>query len=167
LLVILVLTTLGAPIKNTLPPQAKPLSATPQGATQQSGNTNSSLNPNAVAPPATTSSSEPATQSQPSASGVEREPQLRRIAEFSGRGIKTTGTFTVNSSWRISWGTIQNDFGAGNFQIYVYDAKGDLVTVAANVMGESEDYSIVHQAGTYYLTINSTQPYIVEVDELV
>jgi len=78
------------------------------------------------------------------------------IKTWTGSGIKQTETFYVASSeWRISWQT-SNIRYAGILQIFVYDDKGNLVSLAANVMGESSDASYIHGGpGKYYLDINS------------
>jgi len=80
------------------------------------------------------------------------------IKSWSGSGIKETEAFTVNANeWRISWNSRNEVFrGAGIFQIYVKDATGKLISVAANKLGVGEDVSYVHAPqGRYYLTINS------------
>jgi len=53
-----------------------------------------------------------------------------------------------------------------NFQIYVYNLDGSLKNVAANVIGESSDYSIIRGSGDYYLMINTAQPYEIKVESL-
>jgi len=51
-----------------------------------------------------------------------------------------------------------------NFQIYIYNSDGSLKSVAANVIGESSDYSIIRGSGDYYLSINTAQPYEIKVE---
>jgi hypothetical protein len=53
-----------------------------------------------------------------------------------------------------------------NFQIHVYNSDGSLKNVAANVIGESSDYSIIRGSGDYYLMINTAQPYEIKVESL-
>ncbi len=87
------------------------------------------------------------------------------IDSFEGNGIKNTETFTIPSNeWRISWDTRSGEYGDMNFQIFVYSEDGDLVGVAANVIGEDEDSSIMRGAGDYYLTINTAQPYEITIE---
>jgi hypothetical protein len=45
--------------------------------------------------------------------------------------------------------------GAGIFQIYVHNDRGELVSLAANKQGTGRDTSYVRGKGRYYLMINS------------
>ncbi len=88
----------------------------------------------------------------------------QRIASWTGSGIKTTESFTVGPEWKIVWSTQPGQYGAANFQIYVSEAgTGAPADVAANIIGAGSDESYVHHAGTYYLEMNSGQPWAVEV----
>ncbi|KPU44289.1 hypothetical protein OXPF_24570 [Oxobacter pfennigii] len=94
------------------------------------------------------------------------EVKWTEVTRFEGNSIKDTGTFEITSSeWRISWDTKPGDYGAMNFQIYIYKPDKSLVDVAANVIGESKDSSVQRGSGEYYLTINSAQPYTVIIEE--
>jgi hypothetical protein len=92
---------------------------------------------------------------------------LREVASWQGDGIKNTEAFTITKqTWYVMWATTPGKHGDMNFQIYVYrEGSGELVGVAANVIGESRDYSVFRGTGQYYLTINSGQPYTVVVME--
>ena len=88
-----------------------------------------------------------------------------QITSFSGNGIKNTETFTIPSrEWRISWDTSPGEYGAMNFQIFVYNEDGSLEGVAANVIGADKDSSIMRGTGNYYLMINTAQPYTVIIE---
>ena len=88
------------------------------------------------------------------------------VVSWEGNGIKNTETFHISSNvWRISWDTKPEQYGEMNFQIYVFDADGALVDIAANVIGEDSDNSIMRGSGDYYLKINTGQPYEVIVAE--
>lgn len=88
------------------------------------------------------------------------------VAEWSGNSIKNTETFHITSNeWTISWDTEPGKYGEMNFQIYVYDANGNLKDVAANVIGASNDHTIERGSGDYYLTINTAQPYTIQVKQ--
>jgi len=92
-------------------------------------------------------------------------PTWHEIARWEGKSIKNTETFhSPSQEWRISWDTKPGDYGAMNFQIFVYSDAGDLIDVAANVIGEDKDSTIIRGAGDYYLTINTAQPYVVIVE---
>ena len=88
------------------------------------------------------------------------------VVSWEGKGIKNTETFHISSNvWRISWDTKPGQYGEMNFQIYVFDANGELIDIAANVIGEDSDNSIMRGSGDYYLKINTGQPYEVIVTE--
>jgi len=92
-----------------------------------------------------------------------------QIAQWTGQSIKDTETFYVGSSqWRLNWDTQPGQYGAMNFQIYVYKADGTPHGnfVVANVIGADQDSSVIRGSGDFYLTINTGQPYTITVDEL-
>jgi hypothetical protein len=91
------------------------------------------------------------------------------IATWTGKSIKNTELFHISTNqWKISWETWPGEFGAMNFQIYIYEADGTphAPFVAANVIGEDTDSSIVRGIGDYYFTFNTGQPYKVVVEEI-
>lgn len=89
-----------------------------------------------------------------------------KVAQWQGKSIKNTETFNISSrEWRISWETKAGEYGEMNFQIYVYNSDGDLVSVAANVIGYDKDSTIIRGKGSYYLMINTAQPYTIIVEE--
>jgi len=91
--------------------------------------------------------------------------QWQKVAQWSGNGIKSTPTFTVGSEWAIEWATQPGEYGDTNFQIFIESTDGGLVDLAANIIGRGHDTSYYHEAGTYYLKINSGQPWNVAVWE--
>ncbi len=96
----------------------------------------------------------------------EAKKDWQEVAKWSGSAIKNTETFHISSdTWVISWLTEPGKFGEMNFQIYVHKANGELVTVAANVIGKNEDHSVMRGKGDYYLMINSAQIYSVVILE--
>jgi hypothetical protein len=87
------------------------------------------------------------------------------ITTIKGRGMKKTESFSIPSNeWRITWVTQPGQYGAMNFQIYVYSADGILKDVAANVIGKDEDSTIMRGSGSYYLDINTAQPYVIKIE---
>jgi hypothetical protein len=80
------------------------------------------------------------------------------IKSWSGSGIKETEFFSVGSTeWRISWSS-RNEArpGTGLLQVYVKDANGKVVSIAANKQGPGQDVSYIHSpSGRYYVMINS------------
>jgi hypothetical protein len=88
------------------------------------------------------------------------------VAEWSGSGIKNTETFHITSdTWYVGWATKPGQYGNMNFQICIYNADGSLKGIAANVIGASNDQTVMRGSGDYYLEINSGQPYDVVVQE--
>jgi len=92
------------------------------------------------------------------------------VIRWKGKSTKNTETFRISSNeWRVSWMTKEMSLGnmtiPGNFQLYLYDNDGNLKGIAANVMGNDKDSSYQRGAGNYYFSINSSQPYIVIVEE--
>lgn len=98
---------------------------------------------------------------------AEAEPKWRTVKEFAGSSIKNTATFAITGDeWRIRWSTRQGKYGAMNFQIYVHDAETDsLKDLAANVIGEGSDETVIRGSGRYYLKFNTAQPYKAVVEE--
>ena len=88
------------------------------------------------------------------------------VGRWQGKGTKNTETFHIPSQeWKIAWSTKPGDLGAMNFSIMVYKTGGSFpITVAANVIGEDADQSIMRGDGNYYLTIATAQPYMVTVE---
>ena len=80
-----------------------------------------------------------------------------KIAEWSGVGMKSTELFTVGPEWAIEWGTEPGKLRDMIFTIYTHDARGGLNGVDGNIIGAGHDTSYKHQAGTYYLKVNSGQ----------
>ena len=87
------------------------------------------------------------------------------VESWSGKATKNTETFRIDSDlWRISWKTKPADLGEFVFQIYIYK-DGELVNLAANVIGTDEDSTVMRGAGNYYLNINTGQPYTIKVEQ--
>ncbi len=84
---------------------------------------------------------------------VPKPKEWRVLKNWQGQGIKKTEMFTVSSQWRIVWDTRAGRYGSGIFAINVYNANGNMSDVAANVIGNSQDMSYQHKAGTYYLYV--------------
>ena len=88
------------------------------------------------------------------------------VTSWEGSSIKDTETFSITANeWRIQWSTKPGEHGEMNFQIYVYEANGELKSVAANIIGEGSDVSYIRGAGDYYLTINTAQPYTIVIEQ--
>lgn len=80
------------------------------------------------------------------------------VKEWSGNGIKQTESFSITGrEFRVVWKSSNEPFpNAGVLQIYVHNAAGELITLAANKQGVGEDTSHVRsRPGEHYLMINS------------
>ena len=116
-------------------------------------------------PAATQSQQEQAT---PAPVQPAREKKWIMIKTWRGEGIKSTEKFEiVADEWRINWKSYGEAFkDAGIMQIFVNDDNGNMMALAANVQGPSEDMSYIHNAGRFYLDINSANiKWIVTVEE--
>lgn len=97
---------------------------------------------------------------------VQIQSGWKKIAQWEGKATKNTETFFISTrEWRISWETRPGEYGDMNFQIYIYKENGDLVSLAANVIGYDKDNTIIRGAGNYYLEINTAQPYTIIIEE--
>lgn len=101
-----------------------------------------------------------ATSSKPAAA---KPAKWVKIAVFQGSGTKKTPKFTVGSEWKVKWDTKPGQYGDMNFMVDIYKEGSDMPDSVANVIGKSKDESCQYDSGTYYLDINSGQPYIVEI----
>jgi hypothetical protein len=87
----------------------------------------------------------------------------RLVKRFSGRATKDTETFQITADeWRIDWATRAGDF-EGNFVIHIYNSDGTEKGLAANVIGAGQDNTTIRGAGSYYLSIITSQPYAIEI----
>ncbi len=93
-------------------------------------------------------------------------PTWTKVASWAGSSTKNTENFTITGSeWRIVW-TCTSAPSGGIFQIYTYGKGQDLIGVAANSQGTDADTSYQHEgAGTYHLTINTTDKYTVLIEQ--
>ncbi len=89
----------------------------------------------------------------------------RQVARWEGKSSKNTETFHVPShEWRISWDTWRDEQGETTFAIFVYDAGGGYLGMAANVIGANSDSRTMQGSGDYYLGISTGQPYVIVVE---
>jgi hypothetical protein len=92
-----------------------------------------------------------------------RVPRRERVVlAQDGSGVTRTRPFTVERGWTIQWKAL----GRGVFQIYVKDAEGLIVDVAANETGPSSGTSYQPRAGTYFLETNASQSWSLQVVQL-
>ncbi|MDZ7801832.1 MAG: hypothetical protein U5K81_13725 [Trueperaceae bacterium] len=83
------------------------------------------------------------------------------VTEYQGDGIRNTRPFTVDAGWEIQW-TAQGDV----FQLYLHDASGELVGVAANQSGPGSGASYQAAAGRYYLQVNAIGTWTIRIVDL-
>jgi hypothetical protein len=72
------------------------------------------------------------------------------IAEHRGNGTTNTRPFDVEDGWELRW-----DSRGDVFQVYLHDANGDFIDVAANELGRSVAASYFPRGGRYYLSVNA------------
>jgi hypothetical protein len=93
------------------------------------------------------------------------EPQV--LLDLSGNGTKTTQKFTAGGDWDLNWSYDCSNFGyQGNFIVMIYDGNGSLSfsNTGINQLGMSDSgVEHYHNRGTYYLVVNSTCSWKVQV----
>lgn len=99
-----------------------------------------------------------------------KPPTWTTVQKFSGNGTKKTAIFSVPGDWKILWSCTGGDFG-GVLVVTVYDNTNAYVDGAVNATckagntattGETEE----HQAGSIYLSIDSTGDWSLQVQAL-
>ncbi|HUV95426.1 MAG TPA: hypothetical protein VMX14_11455 [Anaerolineae bacterium] len=89
----------------------------------------------------------------------------RQVARWQGNSSRSTETFHVPShEWRISWDTWPDEYGETTFAVFLYDAGGGYLGMAANVTGANSDSRTMQGAGDYYLAISTGQRYVIVVE---
>ena len=87
------------------------------------------------------------------------------MVTFTGSGTEKTATFTVASTWALSYAFDCTSFGyKGNF-VVLTDGGGDFngATVNALAMSKSASTYAYNDAGTHYLEINSECSWSIKV----
>src|SRR5659263_142508 len=130
--------------------------------TATTGNTQAPLI--TIAPVPTIKTNIPTTA--PKAAPTTAPKTWQQVITFEGSSIKTTQKFTIDSdNWRIKWSTTPGKLGDMNFQIYINDASGSPVGVAANIIGKGNDESYMTDTGEFSLMINTAQNYSIVVEQ--
>jgi hypothetical protein len=75
-----------------------------------------------------------------------------------GNGTSNTRPFTSLGPWEVQW-----DASGDVFQVFVQDGSGNLVDVAANQLGPGRGASYQPRSGTYYLQVNATGAWSLQV----
>lgn len=105
------------------------------------------------------------TQESSQPSEEEQKATWQEVKSWTGSGIKNTEPFEITGNqWRINWtNPTQNEV----LQIMVYRVGNEIVdTVAVNTMDKGSDTSYVYKNGSFYLSINATGNWEIEVEEL-
>lgn len=83
------------------------------------------------------------------------------VQEFEGSGGRNTRPFDVAAGWEVQWNA-----SGDIFQLYLYDASGGLLGVAANQMGPGTGASFQAPAGTFYLQVNAIGSWTIRIVQL-
>jgi hypothetical protein len=90
-------------------------------------------------------------------SATSGKPTTNPVTTFSGRGATNTRPFRASGPWEAQWN------GSGPiFQIYLYSASGEMLSVLANQQG-GPGSSYYPTEGTYYLQVNTIGPWTVKI----
>jgi len=92
---------------------------------------------------------------------LEIPPHNRIVTSFTGTGQMSTRPFQVPDGWEMQWAS-----AGGYFGIYLHAANGELVDVAANQSEPGTGSSYQPRGGSYYLSINATGQWHVNVLDL-
>jgi hypothetical protein len=80
------------------------------------------------------------------------------LLDVTGTGIKSTNKFTTSGDWDLNWSYDCSNFGSsGNFSVVLYGQNSsDMKGIPVNELGaKGADVSHQHDAGTFYLEMNS------------
>lgn len=91
---------------------------------------------------------------------------MQSLLKISGSGTKSTQKFTAGKDWDVSWDYDCGSAQGGIFQVYVYNGDGtpSFANGLINQTGKSgKDVEHYHNGGEYYLQVNSTCKWNVEV----
>lgn len=92
----------------------------------------------------------------------------KKIAEFFGAKSQKTKTFKVKGKeWKVSWNVEEKGNDNGEFIIILHNKKDKNDTeIIAQQKGSGEDFAPFEGGqGEYYLEVQSTQPYSIEIHE--
>jgi hypothetical protein len=88
---------------------------------------------------------------------------------FTGNGSKKTATFVVGNDWKILWSCVETNGLDSPFFLTVYDPSNSMVDApqttckaSTTTTGETEE----HQAGTFYLDVNTSVAWVIRVQEM-
>ncbi len=91
----------------------------------------------------------------------EPKPEWSRIVGWEGNGAKTTEPFTIDGTmWRIKW-----ENSGLLLQVFLYRLNGDLVSVPINTSEKGKDVSYVYEKGEFYITINATGKWRINIEQ--
>lgn len=93
---------------------------------------------------------------------VDKPATWHKVDAFQGSSMKKTHRFTVGSEWKVIWQTKPGSMGQSNFIVSAVGEDGNEIAIA-NEIGKAGEESCQYDAGTYYLDINTGQPYVIEI----
>ena len=85
---------------------------------------------------------------------------------WQGSGNRETESFTVSGHWRVDW-LFSPAQRSSTLQVFIYAADGRLLmNLAANTQSAGADTSFWAGPGTYFLKVNTTGDWKLDVQEL-
>ncbi|HEU0025573.1 MAG TPA: hypothetical protein VFQ25_00525 [Ktedonobacterales bacterium] len=96
-------------------------------------------------------------------------PVWTTVQNFKGNGIKTTDTFSVPATWKLTWTCDPHSFYGGSYNVAVtlYDSGGNMVDLPVNTIckaGNTGDTTTEHtDPGQYYLNVNSEAAWTIKI----
>lgn len=101
------------------------------------------------------------------ATKTEAPATMQTLLDITGSGSKSTAKFTAAGDWDLNWSYNCSNFGQqGNFIVSIYEGDGTMSfsNSGVNQLGKSgADVEHYHNAGTFYLTVNSECKWKIQV----
>jgi hypothetical protein len=111
--------------------------------------------------PTTTQERPPAESAQEETPAEEQPPPREEamLQNFEGSGNHSTRPFTVPDKWEVRW----NFTGTGHNSLVINAADGRPVDLAHNDIGPGNGVKFYPRGGEFFLEINASGPWTVEV----
>src|SRR5437868_4018394 len=103
--------------------------------------------------------------SPPRATASYQDSSIKTVVNLRGRGHKVTPKFNVSNTWELWWHYACS--GTGGFSLVIYKGHNAVVGKPVSKRGQQGRHtSLYHQAGTYYIQVDSACGWQVKVIDL-
>ena len=87
----------------------------------------------------------------------------RHIVTCSGDAAENTERFMVGDEWAVYWSADASEYRTGYFSLTLYTAAGKYKALLASRIRGGAETVYQHESGVYYLEIDSSGPWSVQV----